>query len=89
MSFALEAVKDKLNLYSEHTERSSVIEEFVSLASEFKQSAVPPEQLALAAAEMEDCLLKSKLADISLTLEAYNALVGAAAILTPTTCSAS
>lgn len=76
MSFALEAVKDKLNLYSEHTERSSVIEEFVSLASEFKQSAVPPEQLALAAAEMEDCLLKSKLADISLTLEAYNALVG-------------
>lgn len=75
MSFALDAVKDRLTLYSEHTQRSSVIEEFVSLSSEFKQSAVPPELLSLAAAGMEDCLLKSKLGDISLALEAYNSLV--------------
>lgn len=75
MSFALESVRDKLTLYSEHTAKSSVISEFVSLASEFKLSAVSPEKLRRTLDGMEDSLLKNKLSDISVALEAYDALV--------------
>lgn len=75
MSFALETVCDKLTLYSEHITRGSVISEFVSLASEFKQSGVSPEELSRVAFSMEDSLLRKKLSDISVTLEAYDTLV--------------
>lgn len=75
MSFALESVRDKLTLYSEHTTKNSVISEFVSLASEFKLSAVSHEKLRCTIDGMEDSLLKNKLSDISTAVEAYDALV--------------
>lgn len=74
MSMALESVKDKLTLYGKHTQRKSVISEFVALSSEFKQSAVSTDSVRLALATEEDSLLKMKLTDIVTVLDAYDAM---------------
>ena len=74
MSMALESVKDKLALYGKHTSSRSVISEFVTLSSEFKQSAVSSDFVRLALAQSEDGLLKMKLGDITTVLDAYDAM---------------
>ena len=74
MSMALESVKDKLTLYGKHTSSRSVISEFVTLSSEFKQSAVSSDSVRLALAQSEDGLLKMKLGDITTVLDAYDAM---------------
>lgn len=74
MSMALESVKDKLALYGKHTSSRSVISEFVTLSSEFKQSAVSSDAVRLALAQSEDGLLKMKLGDITTVLDAYDAM---------------
>ncbi len=74
MAMALESVKDKLSLYSNHTSRKSVISEFLALSSEFKQSAVSTDSVRLALAASEDGLLKRKLTDIITVLDAYDAM---------------
>ncbi len=74
MSMALESVKDKLALYGKHTSSRSVISEFVTLSSEFKQSAVSSDSVRLALAQSEDGLLKMKLGDITTVLDAYDAM---------------
>lgn len=74
MSMALESVKDKLALYGKHTSSRSVISEFVTLSSEFKQSAVSSDSVRLALAQSDDGLLKMKLGDITTVLDAYDAM---------------
>ncbi len=75
MSMALESVRDKLALYGKHTASRSVISEFVTLSSEFKQSAVSSDAVRLALAQSEDGLLKMKLGDITTVLDAYDAMI--------------
>ncbi len=75
MKSALEAVKDKLCLYANHTSRKSVITEFVALSSEFKQNAVSTDSVRLALAQSENSLLKMKLSDITTVLDAYDSMI--------------
>ena len=74
MSLALESVKDKLGVFARHTDSPGVISELVLLDSEMRQCAVTTEKLRTAAAMLEDCMLKRKMGDIALALEAYSAL---------------
>lgn len=75
MRMALDAVKDKLCLYGNHTAKKSVISEFIALSSEFKQNAVSTDSVRLALASEKDGLLKMKLSDIATVLDAYDAMV--------------
>lgn len=75
MKSALEAVKDKLCLYANHTNRKSVITEFVALSSEFKQNTVSTDSVRLALAQSENSLLKMKLSDIITVLDAYDSMI--------------
>lgn len=75
MRMALEAVKDKLQLYGEHTSKPSVISEFIALSSEFKQNSVSPDAIRAVLSEMEDGLLKMKLGDIANVLDAYASII--------------
>ncbi len=74
MSMALESVKDKLTLYGKHTSSKSVISEFLTLSSEFKQSAVSSDSVRFALSQSDDGLLKMKLGDITTVLDAYDAM---------------
>lgn len=74
MSLALDSVKDKLCVFSRHTNSPGVIGELVALESELRQSAVTTQTLRVATASLEDCMLKRKISDIALALEAYSAL---------------
>lgn len=75
MAMALESVKDKLRLYGNHTQRRSVVSEFVALSSEFKQNALTTGEVRSVLAQSKDSLLKMKLSDIVTVLEAYDAMV--------------
>jgi ATP-dependent helicase/nuclease subunit B len=74
MSLALESVRDKLELYGKQVDRPALINEMLSISSEFKQCAVSYEKLYETAQSINDCLLGKKMKDISLVLSAYNAL---------------
>ncbi len=74
MRMALESVKDKLQLYSGHISRQSVISEFIRLSSEFKQNSVTTDSVRLALMTEENSLLKMKLSDIATVLDAYDAM---------------
>lgn len=75
MRMALEAVKDKLQLYSNHISKPSVISEFIALSTEFKQNSVFPDSVRAVLAGMEDGLLKMKLSDITNVLDAYESII--------------
>lgn len=75
MRMALEAVKDKLQLYGEHTSKPSVISEFIALSTEFKQNSVSADAVREVLAGMADGLLKMKLSDITNVLDAYDSIV--------------
>ncbi len=75
MRMALESVKDKLKLYSNHASKKSVVSEFVALSSEFMQNSVSTDSVRLALAEEKEGLLKMKLTDIVTVLDAYDAMV--------------
>lgn len=75
MRMALDAVKDKLQLYGGHTSKPSVISEFIALSSEFKQNSVSSDSVRMILAGMEDGLLKMKLNDIINVLDAYDSII--------------
>ncbi len=75
MSLALEAVSDRLNVYKRHGKSPSVVNELLKLSDEFKRCVVTPPDIAKAAGALDECLLKNKLHEISVVLEAYDALV--------------
>ena len=72
MSRALEQCADKLNVYSRSADSPAVVRELLSLNEEFCQCAISPEDMTAAMNNMEDGLLKSKLADISLVFSVYD-----------------
>lgn len=75
MSLALESVRDKLKLYSNHVAKPSVISDFIALSSEFKLSSVSTDSVRLALADEQENLLKTKLGDIITVLDAYDAMI--------------
>lgn len=75
MSRALEQCADKLNIYSRSVDSPAVVRELLSLNEEFCQCAISPEDMTAAMNNMEDGMLKSKLADISLVFSVYDSFV--------------
>lgn len=73
MAMALDAVKDKLLLYTKQTEAPGVIESFLKVHSEMEQSAVSAQDIRNAADSMDSSLLQSKLYDVALACESYDA----------------
>ncbi|MCQ2486044.1 MAG: PD-(D/E)XK nuclease family protein [Clostridia bacterium] len=75
MSLALESISDKLTVYGRHRYSATVIAQMLKIVKEFRQCAVSPDMLRDTAAEMSDCLLKSKLNELALVSDAYTTLV--------------
>ncbi len=75
MRMALDSVRDKLKLYSNHASRKSVISEFIALSSEFRLNSVSTDSVRLALATEKEGLLKMKLNDIVTVLDAYDSMV--------------
>lgn len=73
MGLALESVQDKLQLYGKQVKSPTIIQSFLSLNDELRQSCVTPERLREAAADMEPCRLQRKLWDIALVEDAFAA----------------
>lgn len=75
MSMALESVKDKLKFFSRHYNNISFIKKMLDEIKKFKQCAVTPKELSLAAAKMPDCILKNKLNETAFIYETYDAFL--------------
>ena len=75
MSMALEAVADKLEIYSNKIQHSSIINDMITLTTKFRQSAINDEMIQEAQNKIEDELLKKKLSEINLIMMTYNALL--------------
>lgn len=75
MSLALESVSDSLKVYGKHRYSSTVITRMLKIIKEFRQCSVSSDMLRQTSSAMEDCLLKSKLDELSLVMEAYTSLV--------------
>ena len=74
MSLALEVVGDKLDVYSKHRYSTSVIARMLKIVREFRQCAVSGDELRKTAEIIDNELLKSKLEEISLIMDAYTAV---------------
>lgn len=75
MSRALEQCADRLQVYSRSAHSPAVVREMLELGEEFCQCSISPEDIAGAMNRMEESLLKSKLADISLVLSVYDSFL--------------
>ncbi|MBR3836070.1 MAG: PD-(D/E)XK nuclease family protein [Clostridia bacterium] len=75
MSLALESVNDSLSIYGKHRYSALVITRMLKVVKEFRQCAVSSDMLRETSRGMEDCLLKSKLDELSLVMDAYTSLV--------------
>ncbi len=73
MALALDSVKDELELYSRQTDAQGVINSFLKVHSEMEQSNVSVQAIREAADSVESGLLKSKLHDVALACESYDA----------------
>lgn len=71
---AMNSVQDKLSFYQDHANSVPLAKELLHLVKELHQAAVVPEQLETIAAELTDRTnLSTKLTDLSLILQAYEA----------------
>ena len=75
MSLALESVSESLTVYGKHRYSASVITRMLKVIKEFRQCAVSADMLRETSQTMEDCLLRSKLDELSLVMDAYTTLV--------------
>lgn len=74
MSRALDTVRDRLMLYRRAAARADYVHAALDVAAECKQYAVPPRELANAAAALPEGTLRQKLRELSEILSAYEAL---------------
>ncbi|MBQ7654212.1 MAG: hypothetical protein IJS17_03990, partial [Clostridia bacterium] len=72
MSLAIDSVSDKLEIYSNKAQYFNFIKEMSSLSSDLRRGECSIEALEKAGEQIEDELLKKKLSDIGLILEAYD-----------------
>lgn len=75
MSLVLEALQDKLQYFSKFTARSALIKQLLTFVTELKQCDVAPQSLHSAAVQTENTLLKTKLNELNLIAELYNAML--------------
>ena len=73
MALALDAVKDKLRLYSKQTLDKGVIEAFLKIRSEMEQSDISSQAIREAADKIQSPILQNKLYDVALACESYDA----------------
>lgn len=74
MRRALDEVSDRLTLYRRHAARADYVRAVLDIATECKQYAVAPRQLAETAAALPEGTLRQKLRELSCIMEAYEAL---------------
>lgn len=75
MSLALDSVTNNLEVYSNKTQYLSFVQEMTALSTEFRRGECAPDKLSLACGKIEDELLRKKLSDITLILDAYDSLL--------------
>ncbi|MBP3939163.1 MAG: PD-(D/E)XK nuclease family protein [Clostridia bacterium] len=75
MSLALEGVKDSLNIYGKHRYSAAVITGMVKTVKELRQCSVSAQMLRDASLKLENGILKSKVDELSLIMEAYTSIV--------------
>ena len=75
MSLALESVKDRLHFFARHYNNISFAQKMLDEIKSFKQNAVTPLDLSLAAGRLSQGSLKEKALETALIYDTYNALV--------------
>ncbi len=75
MSTAIKQVSDKLEFFARRVNSKGFIHEMLSLCDEFKQNALLPQTALSFCDGIESPTLKKKLTEVSIILEAYNALL--------------
>lgn len=75
MSLALDNIQDKLTVYKKYVKNPKFINEMLSFSNEIKQNAVTPESFFDASLSMKNGLMKNKIAELSLILQTYDALI--------------
>ena len=75
MSKAIDAVTDKLSVFSGKTKRRSVLDLMLHSLKECRKDHISPEMLLSASENVESDILKSKLCETALALDAYDAML--------------
>ena len=75
MSMAINQVSDKLEFFSRRVKSKGFVNEMISLCDEFKQNSLTPENAMSFADSIESGTLKKKLSEVSIVLQAYDALM--------------
>lgn len=75
MSMAINQVSDKLEFFSRRVKSKGFVNEMISLCDEFKQNSLTPENAMSFADSIESGTLKKKLSEVSIILQAYDALM--------------
>ncbi|MBO5420641.1 MAG: PD-(D/E)XK nuclease family protein [Clostridia bacterium] len=75
MSLALEGVHDSLKVYGKHRYSAAVITQMLKVIKELRQCSVSSQMLHETSLKLGDSLLKSKVEELSLVMEAYTAIV--------------
>jgi ATP-dependent helicase/nuclease subunit B len=75
MQLALKQVADLLKIYQKQAANPAFTKTMVDCVAEYKTYGVTPEMFEKTSAKLNDSILKQKLADISLIMQTYNALL--------------
>lgn len=75
MSMAINAVKDKLEVFLRRASSKGFIEEMIAVCDEFKQNALTTDKVNDYISVVDSSFLKSKLRETALIVDAYNALI--------------
>lgn len=75
MSLALEAVQDRLRVYTRNLQSAGMVSSMLQMAGELTACSVETEQLEQIAGEIPKGMLREKLSDLALISGAYNALL--------------
>ncbi|MBQ5397873.1 MAG: PD-(D/E)XK nuclease family protein [Ruminococcus sp.] len=80
MSRAIDEVKDRLSIFSGSSKRKSVLDLMLYSLREFRKDHISTESLVSVSGNVESDILKNKLTETSLVLDAYDALLSCAYI---------
>lgn len=75
MSRAINGVQDMLKLYQKNLHAYSFIQSMLQMHTELKCCNVSPDQLLRAAGQVDKTILQNKIHDISLIMQAYDAVI--------------
>lgn len=75
MSEALSSLQDNLKVFSKVRHNVSGLQSFIDLNKELESCAISSDEIETIVENMKPCLLKDKLNEINLIIEAYNALL--------------